>query len=870
MRKLLILLCLIPLILNGTTYHTTKSGSNSNPGTLARPFLTIQYGVNQLRAGDTLFVHDGIYSEKVNVSGYNGTVSDPIVITNYPYDSPVIDGTGVDCGGDGYAFVDLRASYIKFNGFEVRDIDIEDTYSDGYAIFMNGYNTVSNCIVHNANKAGILLWNNYNTLEYSTIYECGMHNSNGIIGGGNAWGVGLRGNTGTSTPCYYNTIRHCTVHTIWGETLSTVYSQYSTIEDNIVYQGGIYLCNSQHTLVQRNIVYMTDYEAMGEFVYTGIGAADEYEGNTNAYHAIINNIVYGNRFNYFSNSMTNYLVANNVFMNAWDEFGVLIYPGFSHSNSVFVNNIIIQEDASPVIYYDNDGGITFSHNLWNKTPIAAVQGTGDITTTTHITREGVFTSPLYYKLLETSPAINAGTDVNVDYDFGGSTRTQPDIGAWEFGTSLMKYIVSNDKRVTSNGKCVALMGGEVIPEPEDILVTGINVAGAGGATTISVQAGTLQMYADVSPNNATDTTITWSRTNGTGTGSINASGLLTALIDGTVTARATANDGSAVYGTKQITISNQSAPAQIIADHTIVDRYDDMPSEYITEVKKMWAVYAGESHSYAIRHGMALLEALNGTYNSNVRESGTPDAYTTANLRFSGGTYGDYSNASGWIYNYGEEDWFTNSTALSRTKAGLLYCYNNSLTVAAFGFGWCWDMVGLSFMDGLGTADPVYGNVWYGISKMGPQGDRGWGLDDADNAITANTINLDTYLEATQEYIDYCTANSIPTKVFFTTGTVDAIYGEAGYGGYLKNERIRNYVDAGATRILFDYADILCYDDNGTQTTTSWNGHTYPRITPTNMGAPPDDHGHIDDPGCLRLAKAMWWMLARIAGWDGN
>ncbi len=28
--------------------------------------------------------------------------------------------------------------------------------------------------------------------------------------------------------------------------------------------------------------------------------------------------------------------------------------------------------------------------------------------------------------------------------------------------------------------------------------------------------------------------------------------------------------------------------------------------------------------------------------------------------------------------------------------------------------------------------------------------------------------------------------------------------------------------------------------------------------------------GHISNAGALRLAKAMWWMLARMAGWDGG
>lgn len=31
-----------------------------------------------------------------------------------------------------------------------------------------------------------------------------------------------------------------------------------------------------------------------------------------------------------------------------------------------------------------------------------------------------------------------------------------------------------------------------------------------------------------------------------------------------------------------------------------------------------------------------------------------------------------------------------------------------------------------------------------------------------------------------------------------------------------------------------------------------------------------EDDDHIGERGALRLAKAMWWLLARIAGWNGN
>ena len=42
----------------------------------------------------------------------------------------------------------------------------------------------------------------------------------------------------------------------------------------------------------------------------------------------------------------------------------------------------------------------------------------------------------------------------------------------------------------------------------------------------------------------------------------------------------------------------------IIADHTIVDRYNDIPQYWIDEVKKMWVDIPGESHASGYRNGL--------------------------------------------------------------------------------------------------------------------------------------------------------------------------------------------------------------------------------------------------------------------------
>jgi uncharacterized protein YjdB len=104
------------------------------------------------------------------------------------------------------------------------------------------------------------------------------------------------------------------------------------------------------------------------------------------------------------------------------------------------------------------------------------------------------------------------------------------------------------------GSATITITGQVIP------VTGIVVTGEGGVSLITNLGGTLQLSAAVLPANATNPSVTWSVSSGTDKASISPAGLVTALGNGTAVARATANDGSGIFGTLTITISNQVIP----------------------------------------------------------------------------------------------------------------------------------------------------------------------------------------------------------------------------------------------------------------------------------------------------------------------
>ena len=322
-------------------------------------------------------------------------------------------------------------------------------------------------------------------------------------------------------------------------------------------------------------------------------------------------------------------------------------------------------------------------------------------------------------------------------------------------------------------------------------------------------------------------------------------------------------------------IPSGSFSQQIIADHTVVDKYGDIPQYYLDEVKKMWLNVPGESHSSGYRIGAQLLENQNPLYSVVITESGNPEPYREDALRISAARRGQFLN---WEYATGESIWYTNQGGIDQLKFHLDYSNTNNLEIAAIGFGWCWDMTWHNSSGG--GIDPVYQVRWAGSSVGGLQGDLRWGLDANDSVLTGNSVCMDRYLNATTEYINHCTNNSYLTKVFFTTGPVDGggNTGERGYQRNLKHEYIRNYVLASSDRILFDYADILCWSNAGVQNTTTWTDYgstlqTFQYIHSDNMldldGTYIEDGVHIGERGSVRLAKALWWLLARMAGWDG-
>src|SRR3954469_16439603 len=92
-----------------TDYYVATTGSDSNPGTMASPFATLQKGVNVAVAGDTVYIRGGTYSITTPATSgagisftKSGTSASPINYFAYQGEVPVFDFSNMVISTTGY------------------------------------------------------------------------------------------------------------------------------------------------------------------------------------------------------------------------------------------------------------------------------------------------------------------------------------------------------------------------------------------------------------------------------------------------------------------------------------------------------------------------------------------------------------------------------------------------------------------------------------------------------------------------------------------------------------------------------------------------------------------------------------------------
>lgn len=114
-------------IFSQNTYYvapSTSGGNNSNSGTLSAPFETLAHAVEQLSAGDILYVREGVYRETITIDE-DGNSGSLITIQNYNNEVVTVDGT-TDISGSWNTFNDVPGVFqLSYSG-DITQLFVDD------------------------------------------------------------------------------------------------------------------------------------------------------------------------------------------------------------------------------------------------------------------------------------------------------------------------------------------------------------------------------------------------------------------------------------------------------------------------------------------------------------------------------------------------------------------------------------------------------------------------------------------------------------------------------------------------------------------------------------------------------------------------
>jgi hypothetical protein len=118
--------------------------------------------------------------------------------------------------------------------------------------------------------------------------------------------------------------------------------------------------------------------------------------------------------------------------------------------------------------------------------------------------------------------------------------------------------------------------------------------------------------------------------------------------------------------------------------------------------------------------------------------------------------------------------------------------------------------------------------------------------------------DVDAYLKKIDEL-----EKDFPDVVFiYMTGNAQA-KGPGAHNRYLRNEQIRNYCREN-NKFLYDFADIDVWH-NSEKWMYTHEGKTSPREHPFFRR---EEYAHTSYTSCEIKGKALWWLMARIVGWN--
>jgi len=130
-------------------HYVSPTGDDGASGSFNKPWKTLSKAASESVAGDTIFLREGRYFERLIVQN-SGTAQSPIVYMSYPGETAVIDGTGLEMQY-WWGLIDIfHKEYI-----EIRNIDVRNCTGMGFAIDSSKGVIVDKCQISDTFISGI-------------------------------------------------------------------------------------------------------------------------------------------------------------------------------------------------------------------------------------------------------------------------------------------------------------------------------------------------------------------------------------------------------------------------------------------------------------------------------------------------------------------------------------------------------------------------------------------------------------------------------------------------------------------------------------------------------------------------------------------
>lgn len=420
------------------TYYVSPGGNDSNPGTEAQPWLTIQKAADTLTAGDTVYIRAGTYSEQV-IAQNAGSAGNYITYASYPGERVTVDGDGISLPTwETGLFVIEDISYIKVSGLRLTNAGPNDNNA-GIYVDNAHHIIIENNYTYNTVSSGIGVWEGSNVVidgnevrlacndgEQEAITVSGTdtfevknnHIHEGGPGTNGGEGITIKGGA-TNGKIHGNHVHDLTrgqrtgiYIDAWGEDATS---------DLEVYQNTIHNCEA------------------------GITVASE-DGGLVLNVKIFNNIVYDNHSNGLEigdwgepfvrtrpvESIE--FVNNTVFNNGSMGWGAGFYNENPDVRDILVRNNIFSRNATSQIVNESAATLTVDHNLIDGTQEYEYATSG----TDYVVGDPLFVNAAGadYHLQADSPAIDTASSVGAPVDdFDNNARPYGagyDLGAHEY------------------------------------------------------------------------------------------------------------------------------------------------------------------------------------------------------------------------------------------------------------------------------------------------------------------------------------------------------------------------------------------------------------------------------------------------------